>query len=65
MKVTKLEGTASEFLVTVCKTHYGHTIDLGQIWLPKNKRREIAAKLQQGLFVYLYINISFVNNLVF
>ena len=48
IKVTHLDN--QNCIVSVCKTHYGHTLDLGQIWLSKNKREEIAAKLQQGMY---------------
>ena len=35
--------------VWICKSHYGHNSDLGSTWLPKFKREEFAARLQQGV----------------
>ena len=34
-----------------CFTHYGHSKNIGYTWISpkKNKRNEIAAKLQQGV----------------
>ena len=43
-----------EVSVSVCKTHYGHSKKLGHTWLPRNKREEIAAKLQQGIYKLFY-----------
>ena len=47
MKMTKKAD--GEIEVTICYTHYGHTKDVEHIRLPKTKREEIAAKLQQGV----------------
>ena len=33
----------------VCHTHYGHDKQLQHTWLPKAKRQQIAALLQQGV----------------
>lgn len=33
----------------VCYTHYGHNQDLQHIWIPKQTKDGIAAKLQQGI----------------
>ena len=35
--------------VEICYTHYGHTRDIQHTWLPKGKRQELAAKIQQGV----------------
>ena len=36
--------------VDLCLTHYGHQQDLQHTWLPKQKKEEMAALLQQGVF---------------
>lgn len=33
----------------ICTTHYGHSISVGHIWLPKEDRLTIAAKISQGV----------------
>ncbi len=35
--------------VDVCYTHYGHDMEMQHTWLPKRKREQIAALLQQGV----------------
>ena len=35
--------------VAINATHYGHEKELQHVWIPKGKRKEIAAKLQQGV----------------
>ena len=35
--------------VWICKSDYRHNSDLGSTWLPKFKREEFAARLQQGV----------------
>ena len=35
--------------VNICYTHYGHEKELQHIWLPKNKRQQVAALFQQGV----------------
>ena len=35
--------------VEICYTHSGHTRDIQHTWLPKGKRQELAAKIQQGV----------------
>ena len=37
--------------VEICYTHYGHQEDLQHIWLTKRQRKNIAAKLQQGVTI--------------
>ena len=32
-----------------CLTHYGHDCELQSVWIAQKNRREIAAKLQQGV----------------
>ena len=33
----------------ICYTHNGHTREIQHTWLPKEKRQELAAKIQQGV----------------
>ena len=47
MKVTC--GKGGKVVAEVNGTHYGHEKELKHIWIPKGKRKEIAAKLQQGV----------------
>ena len=35
--------------VDLCLTHHGHQKDLQHTWLPKQKKEEMAALLQQGV----------------
>jgi len=47
-----LEATTTEdgkITVDLCLTHYGHQQDLQHTWLPKQKKEEMAALLQQGV----------------
>ena len=47
IKVIKhADGTLSTFS---CLTHYGHECELQHVWITHKNRREIAAKLQQGV----------------
>ena len=38
-----------KIVVDACLTHYGHQKELQHTWLPKQKKEEIAALLQQGV----------------
>ena len=40
------DGTFSKIS---CLTHYGHDCELQHVWVPQKNRREVAAKLQQGV----------------
>ena len=47
IKVIKhADGTLSTFS---CITHYGHECELQHVWITQKNRREIAARLQQGV----------------
>ena len=47
IKVVKhADGTLSTFS---CLTHYGHECELEHVWITQKNRREITAKLQQGV----------------
>ena len=41
--------TNGEVKVEICYTHNGHTREIQHTWLPKEKRQELAAKIQQGV----------------
>ena len=46
----KMEETKNgKIEVNICYTHYGHEKELQHIWLPKSKRQQVAALLQQGV----------------
>ena len=42
-------GPTGTIGVKVCYTHYGHTKGLEHVHLPKEKREEIAVRLQEGV----------------
>ncbi|XP_022790149.1 uncharacterized protein LOC111329658 [Stylophora pistillata] len=47
-----LKATTTEdgkITVDLCLTHYGHQQDLQHTWLPKQKKEEMAALIQQGV----------------
>ena len=47
MKITKhVDKTVTE---DACFTHYGHSKNIGCTWISQKNRKEIAAKLQQGV----------------
>lgn len=39
----------SKVVVDVCYTHHGHEKEIQHIWLSNEKRREIAAQINQGV----------------
>ena len=44
--ITNVDSTVSAH---ICHTHHGHAKQLEHAWLPKSKREQIAALLQQGV----------------
>ena len=53
MTVTK---TGKTLCVEYCKTHYGHTFQLGHLRMAEKDRKDIAMKLQQGISFYHILN---------
>ena len=41
--------TCTYLQAKICSTHHGHSTNLGYLWLQRNDRFHIAAKLSQGV----------------
>ncbi len=53
MTVTK---TGKKLCVEYCKTHHGHTFQLGHLRMAEKDRKDIAMKLHQGISFYHILN---------